>query len=272
MKPRCDATLARLCRRLKPLRRALRVLLATAVAGPAAAGSGPTLPLPAADREMIERNLGKGVVGAPVPAPVIDDPARWFRLAPGAAAYKVVHGPREGDLESFRLSADPRSSGSHRWRYHFGEEEVGLLEVRPDGSYVLAGTHAIKDGAVTRYNPPEPLLLKGLAPGEERRQRMEVRVYDADSPDEVTYEGLLSVAHRYVGAYRFTGPAGSYDAILTKSTFSGHVGPAELEDTQYRFFAPKVGVLAAIERRSVSALLVYRTNMEVARMLAEPGR
>jgi hypothetical protein len=255
---------------MKTTRSALLALLSGILAA-SAAGADPVLPLPELDRQMIERNLGKGVVGAAVPAPAIDNPAGWFRLVPGASSYKVVHGPREGRRESFRLSAEPHESGRHHWRYQVGEEEVGFLEVRPDGSFVLTGVHEIKDGAVTRYDPPEPLLLKGLMPGEERRQRMEVRVYDADEPDEVTHRGLLSVVHRYVGAYRFIGPAGTYNAVLMKSTFSGHVGPARLEDTQYRFFAPGIGLLAAIEHRHVSALLLYRTDTEIARVLAEPS-
>jgi hypothetical protein len=252
------------------LRSALPALISGILAASAAAAD-PTLPLPERDLRMIERNLGKGIVGTAVPAPVIDNPAHWFRLVPGESSYKIVHGPREGHREPVRLSAEPHSSGRHHWRYQVGEEEVGFLEVRPDGSFVLNGVHEIKDGAVTRYDPPEPVLLKGIAPGEERRQRMEVRVYDADEPNEITHQGLLSVVHRYVGAYRFTGPTGTHEAILMKSTFSGHVGPAQLEDTQYRFFAPKVGLLAAIEYRHVSALLLYRANLEIARVLAEPG-
>lgn len=255
---------------MKTLRPALPVLLHGILVTAGVARADPLLPLPESDRRMIERNLGKGVVGAAVPAPAIADPAGWFRLVPGEASYRIVHGPREGHRETLRLSAEPPEAGRHRWRYQVGEEEAGFLEVRPDGSFVLTGVHEIKDGAVTRYDPPEPLLLKGFRPGEERRQRMEVRVYDADEPDEMTHQGFLSVVHRYVGAYRFTGPAGTYDAVLMKSTFSGHVGPAQLEDTQYRFFAPKVGLLAAIERRHVSALLLYRTNTEIARVLAEP--
>ncbi|MGZ8217495.1 hypothetical protein [Methylomagnum sp.] len=231
----------------------------------------PSLSLPEPDRRMIDRSLGKGVVGQAVPAPVIDSPAKYFRLAPSVGTFQIVHGPGTGHRESFRLAARPYQHGKRGgWTYQTGEQEIGFLEVQPDGGFVLTGVEEIPDQAITRYEPAEPMLLKGIAPGEERRSRMSVRVYDADDPDEVKHEGVLSVHHRYLGAYRLTVPAGTYDAVAMKSTFSGHVGPAELEDTQYRFFSREAGLVAAIEYRHVSAFLLYNADTKVGKVLVEP--
>ena len=88
----------------------------------------------------------------------------------------------------------------------------------------------------------------------------------------MTHQGELQVTYEYLGAYRLTVPAGSFDTVVTKSTFSGKVGPAKIEDIQYRFFAEKVGLVATIENRQVSALLVYQSNKSIAKVLGQTSQ
>lgn len=233
----------------------------------------PILPLPESDRHMIERGLGKGVVGQAVPAPVIDNPAHYFKLTPSVGAFQIVHGPGTGHLEAFRLAIKPHPHGQPKgWTYQTGEQETGFIIAQPDGSLALSGVEEIPEKAITRYDPAEPILLKGIAPGEERAVPLRVRVYDSDDPDDLKHEGLMRVRLRYLGAYRLTVPAGSFDAVAMKSTSSGHIGPAQLEDTQYRFFSREAGLVAAIEYRHVSAFLLYNADTKVGKVLVEPVR
>ncbi len=44
--------------------------------------------------------------------------------------------------------------------------------------------------------------------------------------------------------------------------------PASVDDTQYCFFAPDVGIVAGIEQLDVSALLIYNRHTKIARVLA----
>ena len=67
------------------------------------------------------------------------------------------------------------------------------------------------------------------------------------NPDDLTHEGALDVNYRYIGAYKLKVPADSFDAVLMKWTFKGKVCPAPVDDTQYRFFAPDVGIVVAVE-------------------------
>jgi hypothetical protein len=237
-------------------------LAAAAWHPPSAAAAGPVVPLPAADRAAIEQDLGRGVLGEAVPAPVIESPRNYLRLQPHTARYRVLEDGEGRVPEPFRLLAGP--SG---WSFRLGDVEEIFLAGQADGSFVLTGIREFKAGALTRYDPPEPLLYKGLEPGGERRVNMGITVYDQDDPGEVVHRGRLDMIFRYLGAYRLVVPAGTFDTVLMKSTFSGRVGPADLEDTQYRFFAPGVGLVATIEHRHLSALIFYRSNMKVARML-----
>ncbi len=234
-----------------------------------AAETGPILPLPFADKLAIENSLGRGTVGKPVAAPVIADPSRYLAFAAGTWTYRVLKGPHGKTSERYEWSADPAGSEGARWRYDAGGEEIGYVEGRADGDFFLTGVREIRDNALTRYAPPEPLLLKGLVPGQELRLRMEVKVYDPDDQAEPVHEGALDVTYRYIGAYRLDLPIGARDAVLLKSTFSGKIGPAVLNDVQYRFFSLGVGMVALMERREVSAFYVYNLHMDVAKVLAD---
>ena len=71
-----------------------------------------------------------------------------------------------------------------------------------------------------------------------------------------------------LGAYRITTPAGSYDAALIRWTYQGKVGPAKIDDTQYRFFAEGVGMVASVDKLDISALLVYQDHSKFGKLLA----
>lgn len=232
-----------------------------------AATVGPDLTLPDADRLAIETSLGKGSLGPPVSAPSIDEPSQWFPAHPGTKLFRVTQGPDEGSEQTVEWS--PAKAAGSSGRYQFGQEEVILLQTDKEGSLVIEGVEDIQAESVTRYEPPEPFLLKWMAPGEHQQTQMAVKVFSLQDPKEVTHQGELHVTYEYLGAYRLTVPAGSFDTFLTKSTFSGKVGPAKIEDIQYRFFAEKVGLVATIENRQVSALLVYQSNKSVAKVLGQ---
>ena len=232
-----------------------------------AASVGPDLTLPDADRLAIETSLGKGSLGPPVSAPSIDEPSEWFPAYTGTKLFQVTQGPYAGSQQTVEWT--PAKAKGLSGRYQFGQEEVILLRTDKKGSLVIEGVEDIQAESVTRYDPPEPFLLQGLAPGEHQQTRMSIKVFSAQDPKEVTHQGELHVTYEYLGACRLTVPAGSFDTAVTKSTFSGKVGPAKIEDIQYRFFAQKVGLVATIENRQVSALLVYQSNKSVAKVLGQ---
>jgi hypothetical protein len=233
-----------------------------------ARAQGPTIPLPADDRSVIDQWLGKGVVGQALPAPTIGDTARYLLLREGARTYQVVSGPNAGQRETFLYARLKRPAGASSWRYDVGATRVNFLNVQNDGSILLTASQETKDGVVTKYTPAEPFLISGFAPGEERRTTMAVKVYDLGHPDAVTHEGRIDVSCRYVGAYRVTVPVGTHDAVLIKWVFSGRVGPASFDDVQYRLFALDLGMLALIEKRDVSAFLIYNVHTKEGKVLA----
>ena len=85
----------------------------------------------------------------------------------------------------------------------------------------------------------------------------------------MTHEGRLEVNYSYLGAYEIKTPAGSYDAALIRWTYKGKVGPAKVDDTQYRFFAENVGMVASCDKLDISALLVYQDHSKFGKLLAQ---
>ena len=62
-------------------------------------------------------------------------------------------------------------------------------------------------------------------------------------------------------------PAGTFKASLFKWHYKGKVGPAKVQDLQYRFFAKDVGTVAMIEKTDVTALLVYQQHTKIGKVL-----
>jgi hypothetical protein len=120
---------------------------------------------------------------------------------------------------------------------------------------------------LSRFTPGDPLILPGLQAGQSAKSSVKVEVYDLGNLKKVSHSGSLDVTYTYLGTYRVTVPAGSYDAALVKWSYSGKIGPANIKDSQYRFLAPGAGMVAMIQIRSISAMLVYNDHTKRGKLL-----
>jgi hypothetical protein len=215
---------------------------------------------------FIERALGAGMLGKALAAPVIDDPADYQPLTPSQSHYLMLQGSDAGKRYIQRLEP----AGVSKWRLDLSEDETGVLHQEPDGGLVMTGIEDAHSGALTRYEPGEPFMPKGFQPGTTKVLRMGVKVFDLDNPADLQHQGSLGVTLSHLGAYQVSVPAGTYETILLKASFHGDIGPAHVDDVQYRFFAKRVGLVAMAERRDVSAFVVYWDRVEVAKVLENP--
>ena len=100
----------------------------------------------------------------------------------------------------------------------------------------------------------------------------DIKVTKVGKPDDVKYNGHMKATVSYEGAYEITTPAGKFEAALMKGVYDIKVGPADVKDVQYLFYAPGVGKVAEIESLSVSALLIYHSHDKTAKILTKhPG-
>jgi hypothetical protein len=96
-----------------------------------------------------------------------------------------------------------------------------------------------------------------------------VTVYDLSHPDDLEHTGKLEPTHSYLGRLPGEHAAGSCPAPLIKWSFRGEVWLADIEDTRYCFVIPDAGVAASIDKKDLSALLVYQEHSNTKLVLQE---
>jgi hypothetical protein len=216
---------------------------------------------------MLEELLGPGVLGQPVAGSPLTP--SFAPLRAGTSSYLIAGGKAKGQTEQHVVTRLERDPSGASWRYAVGAQGSVFIKETEDGSLTFVTEENTDQGVITRYEPAQPGLLTGLAPGDSKTSSVAVKVYDLSSPQDLTHEGRLDVTYSHLGAYRITTPAGSYDAALIKWSYEGKVGPAKIEDTQYRFFADNVGMVASVDKLDVSAFLVYQDHTKFGKLLAQ---
>jgi hypothetical protein len=161
-----------------------------------------------------------------------------------------------------------RDASGASWRYQAGPKNVLFIHAA-DGALDLLSELDLTEGVVVDCTPGELLLVPGLDPGGSNEVAIDVKVYDLSNPDELQHSGQLDLTYSYLGAYQVTVPAGSYDAALIKWSYQGKIGPASIDDTQYRFVVDDVGMVASIDKKHISSLLIYHDDSKTAKVLQQ---
>jgi hypothetical protein len=162
-----------------------------------------------------------------------------------------------------------RDQSGASWKIQTGAKDLAFIQLGSDQNILILSEQDTDQGVVTRFSPAEPILVVGMKPGDSQSVTIDVKVYDLSSPNEVSHSGSLQLTYSYIGAYKVTVPAGSYDAALLKWDYNGSVGPASVQDTQYRLVAKDVGIVASIEKKKISAMLFYHDNSNTGRVLVQ---
>jgi hypothetical protein len=184
-------------------------------------------------------------------------------------SFRFASGDKKGKAQEQSFKTLKRDKAGLTGRYANGPKDILFLRRTDDGSISVVSEQDLSEGVISRYSPPEPIYVSDMKPGDSRKTKIDVKVYDLSHPDHLTHSGSLDVTYSYLGAYKVTVPAGSYDAALIKWDYRGKVGPASIEDTQYRFMAPGVGVVAMVEKKNISAMLVYHDHSKYRKVLVK---
>jgi len=254
---------------MKYAKTAAMLMFATVCFCPRGAAAGEVIELPAADRAQIEKYLGKGVVGRAVEAEPIERPVDFHGKGRNLVV-RSVHGDHKGKTRKFTIAHMKRKDGRHTWTFNAGDE-TWLGEMDDHGNMIQHSSQDHKQGVISRFDPPEPILLQGMKPGTSKQSRITVKVYDLSRPEKVSHRGHLDLTYTYIGAYEVTVPAGKFEAILLKWNYKGKVGPANITDNQYWFMARGIGPIARIDMKDISAMLIYRDKSKNAGVLVSRG-
>jgi hypothetical protein len=229
---------------------------------------GPVIPLPADVAKDLEL-LGKGVVGKPIPAPVLDDLIPWYMGSPsgGEWTYDVTTGDKKHSHVETIKPAKARN-GQKAWTQQIGDQYVQHMQQHVDGGLGKYGEDDLALSYGCHFHPGLA-LTPGLKPGKTLDVKQKALAYKTGHPDKTAYTGDMDIKLNYVGAYEVKTPAGTFPAVLIRSEFDIKIGPAKVKDVQYSFYAKGVGKVAEIEGLRVSALLVYNAHDKTAKVLAK---
>ena len=227
------------------------------------------------DREQeLLQLLGEGVIGERSTLSPIHDVTHWFPLVDQSGEYIYGSGKRKGSMRTDTLNwvqrnpHAPPGSQEGGWSLSTGKMKVEYL-VQKDGNLLLPTELDLSEGVVSVFDPPEPVLLESVKPGEPQLSETTVSVYDLHAPSDLKYTGTLQITYIDKGAYEVTVPSGTFEARLITITYVGKVGPAHVSATSIAFYAKGVGRVAYIRRNHVSAFLVYNKTTQWGFLLHE---
>lgn len=235
----------------------------------AESGASAAIELPPADRSVLEALLGSGVVGPGVPGNPLPESSEFMPVQDTTWIFRFASGGQKGETEQGVLTRIPRDTTGAGGRFAVGDKTVLYIRESADGDLWIVSEHNLGTGMMTRFTPSEPLILSGMKPGTSKRMQANVKLSDLSDPNDVTHQGIVDLTYSYVGTYRLTVPVGTYEAVLIKWHYKGQVGPASVEDTQYRFFAGGVGPAATVDKSDISAFLVYQDHSKTGKVLVE---
>jgi hypothetical protein len=220
-----------------------------------------------ADQKMIGGIVGSGVVGPEVAGQSTDAILASGLVKESTSTYRIVSGPGKGSSITHEIKKAPLDRLGTEWRIDVGPKNTYFLGQNADGSVTVAGERDGGENVAVRYTPPQPILPAGLAPGAERQETIAVEVYDLGDLTDLSYRGTLKLTYSNLGTYQVTVPAGTFEAVLVKWVYKGKIGPASIEDIQYRFFAPGSGMVALVEKKDISAMLIYNDQSKIGKIL-----
>ena len=244
------------------------LLMLTICSGAAAQSAGPIIPLSDGDRAQLEALLGKGVVGEALPSAPMKSTESYLPRAGRTLTYQVVTQGEKPTIEIHEIAETTDAAFKPGWHYSVGDAGEMFIQKDPAGRAVTNAEKDLDKKVLSRFIPGDPLVPSGLQPGQSVTSSHRVEVYDLSNLTEVSHSGSLDVTYSHLGTFCVTVPAGSYDAALVKWSYSGKIGPANIKDSQYRFLAPNVGMVAMIQIRSISALLIYNDHTKRGKLLA----
>lgn len=233
------------------------------------ADTGKVIPLPSSDKVILEQVLGSGVVGKAIPAMPIAYTSRYIHLQDASWTFRYTSGKKKGQDVIQTMSELKRDTSHNSWRYSVAHGNVYFLNKDQKGGLSVTSEQDINQGVISRFSPYEPMFVPGLKPGERRKTKIDVKIYDLSKPTHLSHQGSLDLTLSYIGAYEVHVPAGTFKSSLIKWHYSGKVGPAKIDDVQYRFLTEKVGITAMIDKRNISAVLIYHDRSKIGKILVK---
>ncbi len=254
----------------------IRVLTVASILGglflasvPQTFAAGNVIPLSRKDKKELAV-LGEGVVGEAIEAPVITDPAKYYRPIPGKWKYRITSGDNKDQVFTETVSQIPKNAQGATWKR--SRDKYDDLFSVTDNTIYLSNEIDHQHGYLVQFTPTGHLLSAALKPGESKKMKSTVHVFKISDP-KTEYKTLkMEETYTYVGAYKVTTPAGVFDTVLFRNDFKVFAGPVTVDDFRYAFYAKGVGKVAGIEHGHAVVMLIFHFNDKIPKVLVDYPR
>lgn len=146
------------------------------------------------------------------------------------------------------------------------------MVLTPEGSSAIAEDRNPAEKVDVVFDPPMIVVPGELARGEERAQKLKVRVYPPGERGKPRFEGAGQNSVAYTGDELVRTPAGEFAARKVVARFSTKLGPSSIVNVTELWFVDGVGIVAEKREERTSVLGVQvRRNVERWALADGPG-
>lgn len=248
---------------------ACALLCVSWVLGSAASFAEPQDLLSASDRELLSE-LGSGVIGKPIKPPSDKEVAAAMARS-RTARFRMVAGSHAGEI--IEVTTEPATqlpdgSDVQKPTWQLKIPHVMTQYVVLDDTGLTAPALLLRRaGLFSEYEPIEPLIIFGLKPGEQKTYQAKVSARHVSTPKKVAYAGEVQITYRNLGGYEVKTPAGTFPGLIIRCDYVGKIGPAKMNDSVIRIYAPGEGMIASAGHDRFNAFMILSKNIVNAYIL-----
>lgn len=215
-----------------------------------------------ADAKKTIASFGEGVIVLTSTDVTIGKAIDYAGLKAGSTTFKIVSGKDAG--KSVDRTVKPKSGASDTYIVSMGKTFTSTLVVENGGIFLTTEVNT-DSSTISTFDPSEPVLLDQ----KKLKRTIKVVMHDIDKPTVVKHSGSLACTFEVLGTFKVKAPAGTFDAIGVRQDYHGSMGPANVTDTNYIFFAKDVGPVAMRFSSHIEAFLVYNKDMKTSLLLSK---
>lgn len=149
-----------------------------------------------------------------------------------------------------------RGETSFPYRLYTPNDRIEHLGFDEDGAILAGAVEDLEHEALTRYDPPLPMLPAGIEPGEPMTSRADLTVLDRSNPDRQKDRGSCERTITYEADQSVITPAGRFDCLRIRSEYEADLTLATVTQTSVAWYAPRVGMVAERYREQVKAFII----------------
>ena len=220
------------------------------------------------DEELSEvlATFGPGVITQTSTTATIESVTDFITSNADKRTFTIMAGDDAGGTLLFEVVQKEGELGTHF--VHMGKGNIATIRYLKSSVY---RSQQVDDdsGSIASFDPAEPVFLSKQGCGDKVESQISVTVSPISRPTEVSHRGDLKCTYEVLGTFQVVSPIGVFETICVRTRYRGKVGPADVDDSRYIFYAEKYGPVAIRTFSHVEAMIFYNKTKQRSLLLSE---